>query len=200
MIELSGDIEAPARKIARARGVSVEDAVAWAIEEGTHRPAKAPDDQRADAGGRGRDDRASVARSARSAEDHAGNKRLMIVVDNSARIAILEKEGDALRYAAEIEKADRLLISAVNVHETGIVLRIRRGATAVARMWRLLQEDNDFEIVPFDEAQARDALEAFNRFGKGLHAKARLNLSNCAAYALARSMKVPLLFKGADFS
>jgi hypothetical protein len=39
MIELSGDIEAPARKTARARGVSVEDAVAWAIEEGTHRPA-----------------------------------------------------------------------------------------------------------------------------------------------------------------
>ena len=39
----------------------------------------------------------------------------MIVVDSSALIAILEKEGDALRYAVEIEKADRLLISAVNV-------------------------------------------------------------------------------------
>jgi ribonuclease VapC len=82
----------------------------------------------------------------------------MIVVDSSALIAVLEREGDAARYAAEIEKADRLLISAVNVHETGIVLRIRRGATAVARMWRFLHEDNDFEIIPFDEAQARDAL------------------------------------------
>jgi ribonuclease VapC len=39
----------------------------------------------------------------------------MIVVDSSALIAILEKEGDAAKYAAEIEKADRLLISAVNV-------------------------------------------------------------------------------------
>ena len=124
----------------------------------------------------------------------------MIVVDSSALIAILEREGDALRYAAEIEKADRLLISAVNVHETGMVLRIRRGAGAVAQLWRFLREDNDFEIVAFDEAQARDALEAFNRFGKGLHAKARLNLSDCAAYALARSMKAPLLFKGDDFS
>jgi ribonuclease VapC len=67
-------------------------------------------------------------------------------------------------------------------------------------MWRFLRQDNDFEIVSFDEPQARDALEAFDRFGKGLHAKARLNLSDCAAYALARSMKAPLLFKGDDFS
>ena len=124
----------------------------------------------------------------------------MIVVDSSALIAILEKEADAARYAAEIAKADRLLISAVNVHETGMVLRIRRVPTAVARMWRFLREDNDFEIVPFDEAQAREALDAFDRFGKGLHAKARLNLSDCAAYALARNMRAPILFKGDDFS
>ncbi|WP_408918079.1 PIN domain-containing protein [Bradyrhizobium arachidis] len=60
----------------------------------------------------------------------------MIVVDSSALIAILEKEDDAARYAAEIEKADRLLISALTVHETGMVLRVRRGPAAVTRMWR----------------------------------------------------------------
>ena len=37
MIELSDDIDTLARKIATARGVSVEDAVAWAIQEGAHR-------------------------------------------------------------------------------------------------------------------------------------------------------------------
>jgi antitoxin VapB len=37
MIEVSGDIEALARRIAAVRGVSVEDAPAWAIEEGAHR-------------------------------------------------------------------------------------------------------------------------------------------------------------------
>jgi ribonuclease VapC len=124
----------------------------------------------------------------------------MIVVDSSALIAVLEKEADAERYAAEIAKADRLLISAVNVHETGVVLRIRRGQTAVTRMWRFLREDNDFEIIPFDEVLAREALDAFDRFGKGLHAKARLNLADCAAYALARHMRAPILFKGDDFS
>ena len=65
----------------------------------------------------------------------------MIVVDSSALIAILEKEDDAARYAAAIEQAERLLISAMNAHETGMVLRVRRGSAAVTRMWRFLQQD-----------------------------------------------------------
>ncbi len=43
-------------------------------------------------------------------------------------------------------------------------------------------------------------MAAFEQFGKGLHAKARLNLADCAAYALAKSMSAPLLFKGKDFA
>lgn len=124
----------------------------------------------------------------------------MIVVDSSALVAILENEADALNYANAIQQAERLLISAVNVHETGIVLRARHGEQAVIRMWRFLQDDNDFEIVPFDEAQVREALIAFGRYGKGIDPAARLNLADCAAYALAKSLNVPLLFKGADFA
>ena len=67
-------------------------------------------------------------------------------------------------------------------------------------MWRFLREDNDFEIVPFDETQARVALSAFGRYGKGIDPKARLNLADCAAYALATSFSAPLLFKGNDFT
>jgi ribonuclease VapC len=124
----------------------------------------------------------------------------MIVVDSSAIVALLEKEPDATKYAEAIHQADRLLISAVSVHETGIVLRVRRGQAAVERMWRFLQDDNDFEIIPFDALQARQALAAFDRYGKGIHSKARLNLADCAAYALAATMNAPLLFKGGDFA
>jgi ribonuclease VapC len=124
----------------------------------------------------------------------------MIIVDSSALVAILEKEDDAARFADAVQRADRLLVSALNVHETGMVLRIRRGSAAVSLMWRFLQQENDFEIIPFDEAQAKEALSAFDRYGKGLHPKARLNLADCAAYALARTMKAPLLFKGNDFA
>ena len=123
----------------------------------------------------------------------------MIVVDSSALVAILEHEVDAVVYAKAIELADRLLISAVNVHETGVVLRIRRGLSALDRLWRFLVIENDFEIAAFDENQARLALSAFDRYGKGIHSRARLNLADCAAYALASSLGAPLLFKGDDF-
>jgi len=33
----------------------------------------------------------------------------------------------------------------------------------------------------------------------GRYAKANLNLGDCAAYALAKSLHAPLLFKGVDF-
>jgi ribonuclease VapC len=124
----------------------------------------------------------------------------MIVVDSSALLAILEHEVDAAICASAMELADGLLISAVNVHETGVVLRIRRGLPALDRLWRFLIIENDFEIAAFDENQARLALSAFDRYGKGIHSKARLNLADCAAYALASSLGAPLLFKGDDFS
>ena len=122
----------------------------------------------------------------------------MIVVDSSALLAIFEGEPDAATFATAIAEADRLLISAVNVYETGIVLRVRHGDAAPARLWRFLLEDNDFEIIPIDQRQAHEALTAFGRFGKGLDARARLNLADCAAYALAKSMNLSLLFKGDD--
>jgi ribonuclease VapC len=121
----------------------------------------------------------------------------MIVVDSSALVALLEMESDAATFAEVIQVEERVLISAVNVHETGMVLRIRRGPLAVARLWRFLLEDNNFEIVPFDEMQVRGALAAFDLYGKGIHSKARLNLADCAAYALAASMNAPCFSRAA---
>lgn len=123
----------------------------------------------------------------------------MIAVDSSALVAIFESEPDAPICAKAIQDAERLFISAVTVLETGIVMRARRGEVALARLWRFLLEDNDFEIVAFDETQVREALSAFSRYGKGIDPRARLNLSDCAAYALAKTKSLPLLFKGTDF-
>ena len=66
---------------------------------------------------------------------------------------------------------------------------------AAERFWRFVKDENDFEIVPFDESQARAALMAFDRYGKGIDSKARLNLSDCAAYALAKSTNFPCCSK-----
>ena len=123
----------------------------------------------------------------------------MIVVDSSALIAILLDEPEKHVFEDFIAGGERCVMSAVNAHETACVLRSRYGQQAVARLWRLLS-DCEIEIVPFDEAQMRAAAVAFDRYGKGVDSKARLNLADCAAYALAATMDAPLLFKGDDFT
>lgn len=122
----------------------------------------------------------------------------MIVVDRSALVAILAGEPEGERFGALIEAADRCVISAVNAHETATVLRLRHGAAAVGRLWEFLREV-EIDIVAFDAAQVK-AAAAFDRYGKGIDPKARLNLADCAAYALAKTFAAPLLFKGGDFA
>ena len=90
-------------------------------------------------------------------------------------------------------------MSAVNVHETAIVLRLRKGQAAIDVLWRML-EIHDIDMMAFDRGQVRAAYAAFDRYGKGLDPRARLNLADCAAYALAKTLDAPLLFKGQDFA
>jgi ribonuclease VapC len=56
------------------------------------------------------------------------------------------------------------------------------------------------EVVPFDEAQARGAIAAFGRFGKGMGHPAQLNFGDCVVYALATSRGDPVLATGNDFA
>jgi ribonuclease VapC len=123
----------------------------------------------------------------------------MIVVDSSALIAVLFEEPEKQAFQDIIDGDERCVLSAVNAHETACVLRGRLGVMAVAEFWQWLA-DNEVEIVPFDEVQVHAAAVAFDRYGKGIHSEARLNLADCAAYALATTMNAPLLFKGDDFA
>lgn len=122
----------------------------------------------------------------------------MIVLDSSALVAILLGEVDAATYLTVLEGPGPFAISAVNVFEAETVLRGRKNA-AFARRVRDFLSAKDAMIAPFDDVQAVVASEAYARFGKGFH-PARLNLADCAAYALARSMDAPLLYKGEDFA
>ncbi len=123
----------------------------------------------------------------------------MIVIDSSALIAILEHEPERVVFFEAIANADRCLISAVNYQETGQVVFARRGANGVRDLEELV-EVMEAEIVPHDYALAKFSIETFKRFGKGIHPEARLNFCDCAAYALAKTLNAPLLFKGSDFA
>ena len=83
--------------------------------------------------------------------------------------------------------------------EAGIVLHAHRGVDGTKDLSDLV-DAMGVDIVSFDESCAHTALEAFRTFGKGIHPKACLNFGDCAAYSLAKTMNVPLLFKGNDFA
>ena len=123
----------------------------------------------------------------------------MIAVDTSAIVAILRFEPEAEAFVDVLTDADRCLISAVSSLEAAMVLARSMDGPAA---WQPLDEllaSVGMEVVPFDDAQAIRAREAFLRFGKGRH-PAGLNFGDCAAYALASTYSAPLLFKGTDFT
>ena len=62
-----------------------------------------------------------------------------------------------------------------------------------------LLEQYRIEVVDFTDLLTALAIDAFDRYGKGRH-KASLNFGDCIAYALAKSLDAPLLFKGNDFA
>ena len=54
-------------------------------------------------------------------------------------------------------------------------------------------------IEAVTETHAQIARDAYRDFGKGSGHPAKLNFGDCFAYALAKSRREPLLFKGDDF-
>ncbi len=120
----------------------------------------------------------------------------MIVIDSSAVVAILLDEPERADFALRVASS-RTVISTLNVFETETVIRGRLGAARVPAV-RAWLTDNGVDIAPFDDAQSSAASDAYGRYGKGFH-RARLNICDCAAYALSRSMNAPLLYKGDDF-
>ena len=122
-----------------------------------------------------------------------------MVLDTSALIAIaLGEPSREPLLDALVTAADRVL-SSVSLLEAGMVLRARLGESAVSLLNQLVDELVS-EVVPFDEIQARLAIAAFGRFGKGMGHRAQLNFGDCAVYALAVSRGEPVLATGDDFA
>ena len=47
---------------------------------------------------------------------------------------------------------------------------------------------------------ARTSSDAYATYGRGQGSPARLNMGDCFAYAMAKRLGVPLLYKGDDFA
>ena len=121
----------------------------------------------------------------------------MIVVDASALVAIAQEEPEEVRFTTTILGAGSAWIAPVNYLEVGVVLRRRGRILSQERLDAWLESLGVAlrEDVPLGSA----ALSTYLRFGKGFH-PARLNLADCFAYALAKHLDAPLLYKGDDFA
>ena len=122
-----------------------------------------------------------------------------MVIDTSAIFAAIADESDSAMYRAAIKTASIRVMSSVTLVETRIVLFSRIGPGAIATLDELMKRAEIIE-APFDAQQSEIAFDAFKRYGKGRGHPAQLNIIDCAAYALARSRDLPLLFKGNDFA
>jgi ribonuclease VapC len=120
-----------------------------------------------------------------------------MIVDSSTIIAILRDEPDAAAMAEALQDAPIRRISAVTYVEAAVVADNDRNPL-LSRRFDGLVRDAQMLVEPVTARQAELARQAYRDFGKGRH-KAGLNLGDCFAYALAKEMDEPLLFKGDDF-
>ncbi|RCS21598.1 type II toxin-antitoxin system VapC family toxin [Phyllobacterium salinisoli] len=136
-------------------------------------------------------------------------------LDASAIVAILAGEEDAGYLIAKIEIAKKpIFYSSLSIFEAVISL---------ARIISISQNGDEAPTPPdlIDQAQEdveqfletigaremsvsgsmhRKAIEAARSFGRFAAHPARLNFGDCFAYACAKEFRLPILFKGEDFS
>ncbi len=122
---------------------------------------------------------------------------MRIAVDTSAIIAVLLEEPEAEKFRAILLTYEPYIIGPVLL-ETLMVLSRRIGSNPDKYLSKFLINIGA-EIIPFDQQMTVLAQEAFLAFGMGHH-PANLNFGDCMSYALAKSQRVPLLFKGHDFA
>jgi ribonuclease VapC len=123
-----------------------------------------------------------------------------MIVDTSAVIAVLKEESDAPRFLRVLTmSAEPKRISAANYLEAAIVVDANRNPLLSRRLDDLIVQ-TEIRGEPVTLEHAEIARAAYRDFGRGSSHPAQLNFGDCFAYALAKSMREPLLFKGDDFS
>jgi ribonuclease VapC len=123
-------------------------------------------------------------------------------VDTSVIVALLAGEPDADRFAEKLAAAATPITSGLVVLESAMRLSslLDLDPVFIEERIRTLLDEANIAVVSIDGAIAKVAVSAFATYGKGRGHPAQLNLADCMSYACAEVHRVPLLFKGYDFS
>jgi ribonuclease VapC len=122
-------------------------------------------------------------------------------VDASAIVAILTREAEADALADILGSARSPITSPIAIFEAvlGICRKRHAGVDEAEQDVRDFLDVADIRVVPITEREAETALGAFSHYGKGRGHPAQLNLGDCFAYAVAKNLRMSLLFKGEGF-
>ena len=131
-------------------------------------------------------------------------------LDASVIIAIVGEEEDADELLARIEATEtQLRYSPLSAYEAIVGYARKKHGSKTVIPTGLIEESRKIIEGFLTELGAtemditskigRDAVDACKRFGRQVGHPAKLNFGDCFAYACARSIHAPLLYKGNDF-
>jgi ribonuclease VapC len=124
---------------------------------------------------------------------------VIVVADTSALVAILLGEPEREDFLRRLLH-DEAKVSAGTHIETLRVVQIALGPEAFSEIDVLL-DATGAEIMPVDADQVAFARVGMVRYGEGRGEEpAVLNFGDLFAYALAKALDAPLLYKGDDFA
>jgi ribonuclease VapC len=121
-----------------------------------------------------------------------------MILDTSAVVAVVFREPGFESLVEKVAGAENLALGGPTAAEIGIVLSARLRHDARGLLARLLGEWT-VEVVPFGDDHWKEAVDAYQRYGRGRH-RAALNFGDCLSYAVAKLSGQPLLCVGADFA
>ena len=122
-------------------------------------------------------------------------------VDASAILGIMKGEADRSDLLERLHGAPDLITSPITAFEAAIGFRSLSGSTSSAA-----SEVSSFlsicgiRQVSIDESYLIEFALARDRYGKDSGHSAQLNLGDCVSYGIAKSLRVPMLYKGNDFA
>lgn len=125
---------------------------------------------------------------------------MTLFIDASAIVAMIAREPEATSFSDRVNQEEGRLSSAMAVWEAARSLPEARGVTfdEARKLVSDFVREAHVTLVPIGAEEAELALDAHQRYGKGVHT-AKLNFGDCFAYACAKRHGAELLFKGEDF-
>lgn len=125
-----------------------------------------------------------------------------MIVDASALTAVLLAEPEAGELLRKLKAARVAATHPISVLEAAqAVARVKQSrlTEALLDIQEFLHEA-DMNVVTLGPDEARQAIEAAERYGKCRGHPAQLNMGDCLSYAVAKLRGMPLLYKGDDFA